>query len=189
MVKNIVHMRKRGLGVRLAPVALAVAFWPASGVAQEDSPLKIGVINIDAIASRSPAGQQLREETLAFQQEVAAELQIRQEAAREIERRVAEASDTISVEVRRALEREYQDALTAFQRFRQDKQEEAAALDAEGRARIQEELGPVIEAVQAELGYDLVLDARSAIVVIYSERRDITQLVLDRLETIGPANP
>ena len=105
---------------------------------------------------------------------------------RAVELRVAEA-DSLTVDERRVLEREYQDALTAFQRYQQDKQEEATALQDDGRERIRAELAPVIEAIQAELGYDLILNATSPIIILFSERVDITQLVIDRLaDAPGP---
>ena len=103
---------------------------------------------------------------------------------REIEARIAEA-DSLSVDDRRVLEREYQDALTEFQRFQQDKQEEATVLQGEGQARIREEIGPVIAAIQSDLGYDLVLNSTSPIILFFSERIDITQLAIERLAAGG----
>ena len=164
----------------LAPVTLA-------GQAGE-TPLKIGVIDLDAAAFGSPAGQELAQQLTDFQQELATELQVRQDAVRAVEQRIAEA-DSLTVEERRVLEREYQDALTDFQRYQQDKQEEATALQNEGRDRIRAELAPVIEAIQADLGYDLILNATSPIIILFSERVDITQLVIDRLAGETPGDP
>ena len=81
------------------------------------------------------------------------------------------------------LEREYQDVLTDYQRYQQDKQEEVTALQTEGQSRIREEIGPVIAAIQAELGYDLVLNSTSPTILFFSARIDITQLAIDRLST------
>ena len=106
---------------------------------------------------------------------------------RAVELRVAEA-DSLTVDEQRVLEREYQDALTAFQRYQQDKQEEATALQNDGRERIRAELAPVIEAIQAELDYDLILNATSPIIILFSERVDITQLVIDRLASETPGS-
>lgn len=169
----------------LSSAALLLTLAPATLVGQAespaaDAPLKIGVIDLDAAAFGSPAGQELAQQLTDFQQELAAQLEIRQEAVRVIEQRVAEA-DSLTVDERRVLEREYQDALTDFQRYQQDKQEEATALQTEGVERIRAELGPVIEAIQVELGYDLILNGTSPIIILFSERADITQLVIDRL--------
>ena len=145
-----------------------------------ESPLKVGVINLDAVAFQSPAGQALQRELAQFQEAFTIELQTRQEAARTIEAQVAE-SDSLPEEARRALERDYQDVITDFQRFQQDKQQEGAALRADGITRIREELNPAIESIQAELQYDLVLNSQTTWIVIFSDRIDITQSVIDRL--------
>lgn len=159
------------------------ALAPAGVAAQaEEAPLKVGVVNVDAVALQSPAGQALQQQLAAFQEEVGTELQVREEAVRLIEQRVAEA-DSLSVEERRVLEREYQDVLTDYQRYQQDKQEEVTALQAEGQSRIREEIGPVIAAIQSELGYDLVLNSTSPTILFFSARIDITQLAIDRLST------
>ena len=181
---------KRYARLPLSFAALLLALAPATLAGQAESqaadgPLRIGVIDLDAAAFGSPAGQELAQQLTDFQQELAAELQVRQEAVRAVELRVAEA-DSLTVDERRVLEREYQDALTAFQRYQQDKQEEATALQDDGRERIRGELAPVIEAIQAELGYDLILNATSPIIILFSERVDITQLVIDRLAASDP---
>ena len=157
----------------------------AQAEAAGETPLRIGVINVDAVALQSPAGQALQQELVAFQEEVLVDLLARQETVREIEARIAEA-DSLSVEERRVLERQYQDALTEFQRFQQDKQEEATVLQGEGQARIREEIGPVIAAIQSDLGYDLVLNSTSPIILFFSERIDLTQLAIERLEAGSP---
>ena len=178
-------------GARLAAISLAAALGivlaPASAVAQQEdeAPLKVGVVNVDAVALQSPAGQALQERLAAFQAEVGAELQAREDAVRALEQRIAE-PDSLSVEETRALEREYQDVLTDFQRYRQDMQEEAAALQTEGQAAIREEIGPVLAAIQTELGYDLVLNSTSPIILFFSDRIDITQLAIDRLAAAPP---
>ena len=38
----------------------------------------------------------------------------------------------------------------------------------------------------AELDYDLILNATSTIIILFSERVDITQLVIDRLASESP---
>ena len=180
----------RGSAGVFVAAAAAVAFAPVCLAAQAEAageePLKIGVVNVDAVALQSPAGQALQQQLAAFQEEVVGELQTRQEAVRAIEQRIAEA-DSLSVDERRALEREYQDALTDFQRYQQDKQEEATALQAEGQTRIREEIGPVLAAIQSELDYDLVLNSTSPIILFFSDRIDITQLAIDRLAASDPS--
>ncbi len=194
MLKYVVSVVRSGIPGLATLVGLSLGAGLAAPIsaqagdqaqAGDEAPAKIAVINLDFVALGSPAGQALQQEVLTFQQDLAAELQVRQDAARGIEQRVAEA-DSLSEEERRVLEREYQDALTGLQRFQQDKQEEATLLRADGLARIQSEIAPVIERIQVELGYDIVLNSQNGLIVIYSERVDITQLVVDRLQAASP---
>lgn len=158
---------------------------PEAPAPAQDAPLKIAVVNVDRIAAQSPSGMALQARLQEFQQQLNQELLARQTAANEIQRRIAEAPDTMSVVERLALEREYQDALTAYQRFQQDKQREGQALQAEGLARVQAELQPVLVAIQEEQGFDLILNMNDNAIVLVSPRVNITQLVLDRLAAGG----
>ena len=185
IVRDVAHKRLQ----RSAIAAIALFALGTGSLAAQDPPIKIGVMNLDLVALQSPSGKLLQEETIAFQENVTLELQNRQEEARAIESEVAAAGDSLSADAARELERRYQDALTGLQRFQQDKQEEAAALRADGMSRIQREIAPVIEKIQAELGYDLVFNSQNALIVIFSERVDITQLVIDRLAADSAPSP
>ncbi len=191
MVRPIVREgahRRRPAGFRRAALAAVLLIAAVDGsLAAQEAPLKIGVINLDVVALQSPSGKQLQEQTIAFGQQVTAELQARQASARAIETEIAQAPDSLTADEARELERRYQDALTGLQRYQQDKQEEAAALRSDGMSRIQQEIAPVIETIQAELGYDLVLNSQNALIVIFSERIDITQIVVDRLAADMPS--
>ncbi len=177
------------LGAALT-LALALGATPAAH-AQEpvteasEAPLRIAVVDIDFLAVQSPSGQELMSEIRDLQQQFQTELETRQASARAIEQRIAEA-DSLRGEEKRQLERRYQDALTDFQRYQQDVRDRAQRMQAEGLARIREELGPVLEAIQQEKGYDLILNSQNAAVVLSSPRIDITQAVLDRLRAAAP---
>ena len=77
--------------LRLWCAALVFAVAPAALAAQADeAPLKVGVIDLDAAAFGSPAGQELAQQLTDFQQQLATELEARQEAVRAIEQRIAD---------------------------------------------------------------------------------------------------
>lgn len=189
MVRHIVRDIAQTRWQWLASVAVLLLGVSTGSMAAQEAPLKIGILNLDLVALESPSGKTLQQATIAFQEEVTRELELRQDAAREIEFEVANAGDSLTVEAGRELERRLQDALTEIQRYQQDKQQEAAAIRAAGMNRIQQELAPIIETIQAEDGYDLVLNSQSALIVIFSERIDITQLVIDRLAAVGTGSP
>lgn len=173
-----------GPGVAVATMLAALGPLASAGVAQEpaaDGPARIAVVNVDFVAVQSPSGQALQGEIQALRDQYAAGLEERQQEVRRIEQRVATA-DSLSAEERRTLEREYQDALTAVRRYQQDVQDRAQRMQNQGLAEIREEIGPILEAIMQEEGYDLVLNAQDNAIVLSSERVDITRAVLQRLQ-------
>ena len=62
---------------------------------------------------------------------------------------------------------------------------QAQTFQTEGLTRVREEIGPALDAIMAEEGYDLILNRANQAVVMSSDRIDITQLVLERLEAGG----
>jgi len=177
-----------GLGAGLAALVAALGPLAPAAHAQEpaaEGPPRIAVVNVDFVAVQSPSGQALQREIQALRDQYAAGLEERQQEVRRIEQRVA-AADSLSADERRTLEREYQDALTAVRRYQQDVQDRAQRMQNEGLAEIREEIGPVLEAVMEEQGYDLVLNAQDNAIVLSSERIDITRAVLERLQA-GPS--
>jgi Skp family chaperone for outer membrane proteins len=185
MNRHFVRLRARSrLAAALVAGLVAGAVPAAAQEAPDGTPIRVAVVNIEYVAVQSPAGRALQTELTALQQEMATELQRLQGAVDDIEARIA-AADSLTADQSRQLEREYQDALTNIQRYQQDMQERAQTMRSEGLARIQEEIGPIIEALQTEQSIDLVLNSGNAAVVLFSERVDMTQTVLDRLQAAG----
>jgi Skp family chaperone for outer membrane proteins len=182
------HIVRNTLCGRTAAVAVLVGAGAvlavAPGAAAQDSPPKIAVVDIDFIAVQSPAGKALAAEITALQTQYQSELAARQAEVDGIQARIASV-DSANVVEQRALQREYQDAVTSFQRYQQDVQAQALAFQNQGRLRVREEIGPALEALMLEQGYDLILNTGNPGVVLSSERIDITQLVLERLESAG----
>lgn len=168
----------------LSIVTAALLLGGASSAAAQDTAIRIAVVDIDFIAVQSPAGQVLAGEISALQDQYNVELTSRQTEVEDIQARVV-AADTTDVVLLRALQREYQDALTSFQRFQQDIQARAQAFQAQGLQRVREEIGPALEAIMREEGYDLILNSGNPGVLMNSDRVDITQLVLTRLAASG----
>jgi Skp family chaperone for outer membrane proteins len=177
------HTRRGGANAAVlgAVVGLALGVGPAAG---QDAQVRIAVVDIDFIAVQSPAGKELAGEITALQNQYNTEMAARQAEVDGIQARIV-AVDSADVEGQRVLQREYQDAVTSFQRYQQDVQAQAQAFQTEGLTRVREEIGPALEAIMAEEGYDLILNRANQAVVMSSDRIDITQLVLERLEAGG----
>jgi Skp family chaperone for outer membrane proteins len=194
MITDFVRRRRDGRAARrgrslviataLALASTAAATAQDTPAASQDAPLRIAVLDVDFVAVQSPAGQQLAAEIAAMRQQYGQELATRQAEVNDIQSQVAQVAED-DIEQQRLLQRRYQDALTAFQRYQQDVQAQAQQRQNEGLAKVREEIGPVIEAVMREEGYDLILNTANPAVVMSSERVDITQTVLERLQAGG----
>lgn len=186
MLAHIVRNVARGAVPAVATLLIATAA-PVVGpveVSAQEAPTRVATVDIDFIAVQSPAGRALSAEITALSDQYNAELAARQIEVEEIQARIA-AVDSADVAQQRVLQREYQDAVTSFQRYQQDIQAQAQAFQNEGLLRVREEIGPALEALMAEEGYDLILNTGNPGVVLSSERIDITQLLLERLEAAG----
>lgn len=166
--------------VAVALVAVAVLAVSAPVYAQE-RPIKIAVVNLDAVAARSPAGQALNRDLGSFQKQAQAEVDAGNEKIKDIQRQAAEGANSLSELRLSELQKNFENAQIALKRLRDDKQREGQKLQEEGLRKIEAEMKPVFEAIRDEEGFDLILNYVPGVVVMAGERVDITQKVIDRL--------
>ncbi len=79
------------------------------------------------------------------------------------------------------LNKELEDATIALRRFRDDKQREGQKMQEEGLLNIEQVLQPIFAQVRDEMGFDLILNRVPGVVLMISERVDITPLMVERL--------
>lgn len=179
-------MTVRTPSLRLASlIALALAAFTFATPAMAQEGIKIAVVDLDYIVTQSPAGKALQQELMAFQEAVKSELDAKASAAQAIQQRMADGANSLSADKLAELQKELEDATIAMRRLRDDKQREGEKKQSEGLQRIEAELEPVFNAVRDEGGYDIILNNVAGVVVMTSERVNITQQVLDRLNAGG----
>ena len=162
---------------------LILGLQAVPAAAQEDRPVKIVVVDLERVVGQSAAGQELQARLGKFQQDVKAEGETMAEGARGIRQRITDGVNSLSEEKLAELQKEYEDATIAIRRFQDDKQREGQKVQAEGLREIEKQLQPVFEKIREENGYDLILNNVPGVVVMANERVDITQLVVDRLNS------
>ena len=165
-------------------LALAFALPLAAQEAQpaQEAPLRIAVVNLDAVALQSPAGQKMQADLEAFQISAQNDLKAGQDAANDIRRRAAEGVNSLSAERLAALQKEYEDATIMLRRLQDDKNREGQAIQAAGLKEIEAQLEPVFRLISDEEGYDLILNYTPGVVIMAGERVDITGKVIARLQ-------
>lgn len=183
MAKSII----RGTGNALALVAwLGIAVAP--GVAQE-TPVKIGVVDVEVLVAESPQGKELQAQLERFQTEAQQEMQRMQEQAQAIQQRINDGANTLSEDRLSELNKELEDATIALRRYRDDKQRQGQKMQEEGLLRIEQMLQPVFEQARQELGLDLVINRVPGVVLMISDRVDITALMIERVNAATAAAP
>lgn len=112
-----------------------------------------------------------------------------QEQAQAIQQRINDGANTLSDDRLSELNKELEDVGIALRRYRDDKQREGQKLQEEGLMGIEQMLQPVFEQAREELGLDLVINRVPGVVLMISDRVDITALMIERLNAAEAAAP
>ncbi len=173
---------------RSTAVVLLVSFALTPVVAQE-APLKVAVVDVEIVVAESPQGKALQTRLEQFQNQVQGELQRMQNDAQAIQQRITDGANSLSEDRLSELNKELEDATIAIRRYRDDKQREGTKIQEEGLMGIEQVLQPVFAQVRDEMGFDLILNRVPGVVLMISERVDITPLMIQRLNTATAAAP
>jgi len=174
-------LRKPLLTLILASLCTAPAF------AQGDA-IKIAVVDLDVVVAQSPAGKELNGKLEKFQQQVQAEIDTMTNKAKELRQRLADGVNSLSEDKLAELQKQFEDEGIKMKRLKDDKTREGQKMQNEGLREIEKQLEPIFKQVRDEGGYDIILNRVPGMVVMASERVDITQKVIDRLSA-APKKP
>lgn len=181
--------RKRILLILRSAAALSLLSFALSPLAAQEAPLKIAVVDVEIVVAESPQGKALQSRLEAFQTEVQSELQRMQNDAQAIQQRITDGANSLSEDRLSELNKELEDATIAIRRYRDDKQREGTKIQEEGLMQIEQVLEPVFAQVRDEMGFDLILNRVPGVVLMISERVDVTPLMIQRLNEAGAATP
>ena len=168
---------ERFLGSAVFLLILVVGFTPL--LAQE-APIKVAVVDVEAVVAQSKQGQELQARLESFQQQVQQEMNTMNEQANELRQRLADGANSLSEARLAELNKEFEDATIALRRFRDDKQREGQKMQEESLRQIEQLLEPVFEQAREELGLDLILNNVPGVVLMAGERVDITAMMIER---------
>ena len=164
-------------------VAMALFSFVLTPVTAQDAPLKVAVVDVEVLVAESPQGKALQDRLGQFQAETSAELQRMQNDAQAIQQRITDGANSLSADKLAELNKELEDASIALRRYRDDKQREGQKMQEEGLLAIEEVLQPIFAQVRDEMGFDLILNRVPGVVLMISERVDITPLMVQRLNS------
>lgn len=173
----------------LSAALVALFLSTLSPLFAQEGPLKVGVVDVEAVVAESPQGKALQTRLEQFQTEVQGELQRLQNDAQAIQQRITDGANSLSDERLAELNAELEDATIKIRRYRDDKQRQGQKMQEEGLVQIERALQPVFEQVRAEMGFDLILNRVPGVVLMISDRVDITALMIQRINSAGAAAP
>ena len=166
---------------------LSLVSFAAVPVAAQEAPLKIAVVDVEVVVAESPQGKALQTRLEEFQTQVQGELQRMQNDAQAIQQRITDGANSLSEDRLNELNKELEDATIAIRRYRDDKQRQGTKIQEEGLMGIEQVLQPVFAEVRDEMGFDLILNRVPGVVLMISERVDITPLMVQRLNAASAA--
>lgn len=171
------------LARRLCFALLAAALLaPSAVVAQDTSALRIAVVDLDLLVAQSSAGKALQAKLRNFEQEIKTRLAQLEEERSRTRQLVTEGTNSLSEERLDELQKQFEDQTIEIQRYTKDKQREGQKMQQEGLRDIELKLEPVLDQLQAQGNYDLIFNRALGVVVMASDRVDITPRVLELLE-------
>ncbi len=174
----------RFLGSLMVLLILAVGSRPL--LAQE-APIKIAIVDLEAVVGQSQQGQELQSRMESFQAQIQQEMTTMNQQANELRQRLAEGANALSETRLAELNKEDEDATIALRRFRDDKQREGQKMQEESLREIEGLLEPVFEQVRVEMGFDLILNNVPGVVLMVGERVDITAMMIERFNAAAQA--
>ena len=151
-------------------------------LAQAHDGAKIAVVDLERVVILSPQGKALQSKLEKFQEDVRNEAESMNKISQDIRRKVQEGANSLSEDKLAELQRQFEDQSIKIRRFTDEKQREGQKMQQQGLKDIEKELEPVMKQIQTQHGFDLILNNTPGIVVMTSEKVDITQLVIETLQ-------
>ena len=175
--------------MRRTPLALtALAFLLSAGAADGQA-LKIGYINSQEILANAPgaeaAGQQFDQEMQGYQQEIE---QLENELTG-LQQALQQQQLTLSPEAKANREQQLQAKMTQYQQRTTQLQEVASQRRAALIQPVMDNITTVIEAIREEGAYSLILDVAAGSIIAADPGLDLTQMVIERLQSQVGAAP
>lgn len=152
-----------------------------SAIAQDTTPPKIAVVDIDAVLGQSNLGKKLQEKIQQVAQNAQKKGEEMAEQARAVQTKLQEGQASLSETQKSEMGKQLQDFQISLRRLEDDTKREVQRLQNEGLADIQTKIRPVLSKIQEASNYDLILSANDTAIISWTPRVDITKRIIDEL--------
>ena len=169
-------------GAALPSAILAVSGLASPGVAEAaaaEPPVRIGVVDMQAVITQSTKGQRARAQLQSESEAKQKDMNAREEEVRKLQADLERQKAVLSPAALREKEENVQRKVREIRRIAEDGNRDLQKREAELVGEIQRDALQVITEYGKEKGYSLVLE-RSAGVWYVGERADLTKDIIDR---------
>ena len=157
---------------------IAVVFFVFTGMTFAD--MKIGVINMQQALDKCDAGKASIEKIKKEYQAKQVEIDAKSKALQKMQDSLNNQSSLLSESAKKEKLAQYQKELKELKRFIQDSNEELKRKEAEAVNKIGKELTEVVRKLGKELKYTIILEEVGAGAIYFSDKIDVTNLVVER---------
>jgi len=156
--------------------------WSSCILAHDEA--KIAVVDLDYVVANSPDGMALQAKLADFQKTIQADAEKKQNQAQDLRKRLAEGANSLSESQLNELQKQFEDVQVELRRFVDDKQREGQKMQSDGLRKIEMNLEPVFEKIKNDNNYDLILNRVPGVVVMASDKVDISKKVIEILKSM-----
>ena len=164
--------------LKLAPMCMFL-IWSSIALAQSE--VKIAVIDLEHVVTNSPGGKRLQAQLESFQQQAQNHGNAMSQKAIGMRQQLTNSGSNLSELQRNELQRQLEELAVEMNRFRDDKQHEGQKMQQEGLRQIEQQLEPVFKQFKDENGYDLMLNNVPSVVILASDKVNVTDQFMQLL--------
>ncbi|MBM4255236.1 MAG: OmpH family outer membrane protein [Deltaproteobacteria bacterium] len=150
-------------------------FAPIDVQAEE---LKLGYVDLQKALNDSEAGKQAKEQFKAEVDRAEQTLEKRKSEVEKLKEELEKKGLLLNDEQRDALERDYRDKLTDFERVYKNMQQELQIKDRQLTGRILEGLREVVQSVGEQGSYTVILEGNNTVVLYGAKAIDLTETII-----------
>jgi outer membrane protein len=150
---------------------------------------KIGVVNLQAIASNSADGKAATARVQALAQKKQGEIAEKSKALQANQQKLQQGGSLMNDQARAALEKEIERQQVEGQRLQQDAQSELQELQNELQGEFQKKLFPILQQLAQEKGLHVLLSSQDAGVIWNEAGIDLTAEAIKKLDAATAPKP
>jgi len=171
----------------LSCLTVATAAYAATAPAAAQSQIKVAVIDVNRIMTDSQRGKAVIEDIDKLQAAKAAELKTLNDELLELQRRFQEGRLSLAEDKLAQLQAQIEDRSRAFQRAREDAERDVQKKRADEIEKVEVAVFPIINTIGKEGGYTLIFNKFQSGLVYAEDAIDITDMVIQRLDSQAAA--